>query len=287
MRAYGFVVCSVLVLMTGCQKLEQSVASRGAALAGPVAKPAEEPADVPALEGAPVDPLALRAEQAEAFEPKRIIRNAELSFRTDDYVACRQVVLSALERHGGYLASEREENTGWSLRNTMLLRVPAERLDALLGELTSQAAFVEARNVTAQDVTEQFVDLQARLKTKREVEASYQRLLGRAASVEEVLAIEKELRVVREEVEAVEGRLRYLTSQVAYSSVALSFYQQRDPPEDPDRGMGHQIWSALTTGLEWLYLVLVGLLYLWPFLLASALVVVVVRRVRRRRKLRA
>jgi hypothetical protein len=282
MNARMWIAGLALVALAGCQKMDEGFAARGPALGAPESKPVDQPPT--AEDGQPVDGRLLRAE---AVDPKQIIRNAELRLRTDDYAACRAIVVAAVARHAGYIASEHEENTDWVLRNTMVLRVPADRLDALLADLVSKAAFVEARNITAEDVTEQFVDMQARLKTKREVEDSYRRLLERAAKVEEILAIEKELRAVREEIEAVEGRLKYLSSQVAFSTVSLSFYQDRQRLADPGQGLGRQLWTGVVTGLEWMAAFLVGLVYVWPFLLVSGLAIWWVRRAGRKRRAKA
>jgi len=215
---------------------------------------------------------------------KKIIRNADLRFRTDDYRRCRSAIGSLVTQLDGYIASEEEVNTGYSLQNTMVLRVPARNFDALVEGLAGQAAYMEKKKITARDVSEQFVDLEVRLKTKREVERGYLRILEGAKSVEDILAVEKELRVIREEIEAAEGRLKFLSNRVAFSTVSLTFHQELELQTDPEKDFWYDIVTALSTGLHWLGAFLLGILYLWPFWLLAILLVLVVRRLRRKKK---
>lgn len=255
-----------------------------AGVAGPSAPPATEAGS--GAESAEAEALATRAEPVQLG--KKIIRNAEIRFRADDYTKTRTAVVDSVARHGGYVASEQESRSGYQIQNDMLLRIPAADFDPVLSDLLGLAAFVEQKNVTALDVTEQFVDLQARLATKREAEQSYRRILAEARSVEDVLAVRRELRTIREEIESVEGRLKYLGHQVGFSTIKLGFYQTLERAEDPERGLGYELGQALGTGLEWLGLVLLGLLYLWPFWLLGILVVFgICWRRRRKRKAEA
>ena len=74
-------------------------------------------------------------------------------------------------------------------------------------------------------MTEEFVDLKARLKAKKELEDRYLQLLEQAKNVKEMLEIERELSNIREEIEAKEGRLQYLQNKVTLSTIYINFYK--------------------------------------------------------------
>ena len=278
----------LMIAVASCANLEAPGDSRAA---GPVAK-AESLVAPPMVDGVPAPgavpkPAEAGGAEAEPTRAKKIIRNAVMRFRVDDYGASRKAIDGLLVRFEGYLASEEEVRNSYSLENTMAIRVPSRHFDALLGGLNGLAAHVEQKSITAQDVTEQFVDLEARLRAKREVERGFVRLLEKAQSVEGMLAVQKELRVVREEIEAVEGRLRFLGDKVDYSTVRLTFYQQLEPTTDPERGFWYEVGLALDTGLDLLGGFFLGLLYVWPFLILIVLFLFGIRYLRRRKKRKA
>ena len=107
----------------------------------------------------------------------------------------------------------------------MVIRVSSDRFDQLVVDLTSVAARVEHKNIEALDVTEEYLDIQTRLKNKREVESRYRAILKQAKTIEEILKVEEHIRAVREEIESKEGRLKYLNDRIAYSTVNLSIYK--------------------------------------------------------------
>jgi len=123
------------------------------------------------------------------------------------------------------------------------------------------------------------IDLDARLKTKKDLEARYQELLKRANSVDEVLKVEAQISSLRAEIESAEGQMRYLKNQVALSTLAVSFYEKTVAA-----GFGYKFQRALRQGWDNLLWVIVGLANLWAILLFVAIVWIIIARIRRNRK---
>jgi hypothetical protein len=125
--------------------------------------------------------------------------------------------LAAVERigreEGGYLAARQDRS--------VTIRVPRERFDDAI-ERVEHLGDVTHRSVKAQDVTDEFVDLEARLKNARAMRDRLNELLARA-SVKEALDIERELARVTEEIERFEGRLKLLRDQIAFSTITVDF----------------------------------------------------------------
>lgn len=127
--------------------------------------------------------------------------------------ASKQVEQMARES-GGFLA--RRDDT------SLVIRVPAEKFEDMLKRI-EKLGDVLHRNVVAEDVTEQYMDAEVRLKNARAVRDRLQQLLEKANKVEDSLAIEKELTRVGTEIETLEGKLKYLRDRARYSTITVSF----------------------------------------------------------------
>lgn len=210
----------------------------------------------------------------------QLIKRGRLRFRSDDLPGTYARIRGLLTRYDAYLAEEEQRSYGQSQAWELLIRVPSQHFDSLLSAIGQGVAFFEQRAVSVEDVTEQFVDLSIRLRNKKAVEARYRELLAQANSVSEVLAVEKQLAELREDIEATEGRLRYLRNQVSYSTLRVTFYER----EVAQRSFFAQVGEALGDGWGLFLAFLVGLMRLWPFWLLIGVVLALWLRWRRRRK---
>jgi hypothetical protein len=115
---------------------------------------------------------------------------------------------------GGFLAKRDDQS--------ITIRVPAAAFDEAVKRIETVGDMLH-RNVAAQDVTEEFRDMEIRLKSARAVQARLTELLAKATKVEESLAIERELDRVSGEIERIEGRMKFLRDRVAFSTITVSF----------------------------------------------------------------
>jgi uncharacterized protein (DUF1697 family) len=232
-------------------------------------------AEVPTQEG----------KQATAIlSQRKIIRTGQISIEVADYEAARRALAEVVPRLHAFVAAENEEQNAWQQSNRLLIRVPAQHFDALNEEIRRLARRVDHRRVNSQDVTEEYVDIEARLNAKREAEKRYLSFLRNAKDVESMLAIQGAARQIREEIEAKEGRLRYLQDQVAYSSLEVFLYQEKEREEVvyQEDGFWTQLWEATAKGGEGVLAVFIGMAYLWPiWLVLGALVFMWLRRRRK------
>ena len=146
----------------------------------------------------------------------------------------------------------------------MIVRVPATRLDTFLVALLKESIFTERKTITAEDVTKRYVDLEARIKAKKITEEKYLEILKKARNVEEVLKVEEQLGLMREEIETREAELRELKNDVAMSTVNASFYQTVEGVNAPDKPFYAKIWNSFAEGFDLLSGVFLGLFYLLP-----------------------
>jgi hypothetical protein len=195
--------------------------------------------------------------------PDKIIKTASLSVEVDEYNVAIKQIRAKVKQCNGYIAAEDENNYSYMITNNITIRVLSKDFDNLVDSITTGVKKVNHKNVSSQDVTEEYVDIQARLKTKREVEARYSDLLKKANNIGDILQIEEKIRQIREEIEAKEGRLKYLTSQVEYSTIVLTV-NQNFVVDQYEESFWSKIGEAMSGGWEGLLIFFVGLMYLWP-----------------------
>ena len=213
---------------------------------------------------------------------KKIIKTASINFGVSDYKKSRANIGDIISKHKGFIASENEYNSSYSISNTIIIRVPAENFSKLLADLEGEADEFESKSINTSDVTEEYIDILKRLENKKKVEAQYIELLKKAHTIREILEVNEHIRVLREEIEAKEGRLRYLKNQVGLSTITLNIHEDYSTVS---YGFFHKIDDALHGGWEGLLGLIIGLIYLWPLLIIAALVFILVRRrVKKRRK---
>ncbi len=172
-----------------------------------------------------------------------IIRNGNASVEIDSLEIALGQVRALADRVGGYIANSQMQSGDNQIRSaTIEIKVPAARFDALVAGLTPLGK-VEYVNISAQDVGEEFSDVTARVANSRRLESRLIELLAtRTGKLSDVLEIERELARVREEIERMEGRLRYLRAHVATSSLSVTIHEKA--PLVGEQGSGGVIGEA-------------------------------------------
>jgi hypothetical protein len=214
--------------------------------------------------------------QDQAFNPslpdKKLIRRAEMRMEVANYEKALQQVRAQIEAHEAEIASESEQQYGTRLENQLTLRMPPNQLEPLMESLAQLATYVDRRSVEVEDVTRQYIDLETRLASKRDVLKRYRELLKEAKNVNEVLAVEEKLRRLVEEIESTEGQFRYLQQQVGRSTLRLTLYEQTSEGV-AQRSFGNRMLQSLARGWQLLQSLVLGLLAAWPVMIVIGLLV--------------
>ncbi len=161
---------------------------------------------------------------------RKLIREAWLTLLVQDVPKVAQQVRQVAEEFNGYVAESsqtRKPDGSWSA--ILTLRIPAENYHKALSRL-QQLGQVDDLREQVQDVTEEFVDLEARLRNLKRSEQHLLELLKRTGKVGELLQVERELSLRRQEIERLEGRLRYLSHQVGFSTIHVTLNEFRPRP---------------------------------------------------------
>jgi hypothetical protein len=163
--------------------------------------------------GAPVAPPG-------AFS-RSVIRTARLALEVDHYDAGVRRLLDIAEGAGGFIADSSYGEVDGRPQGEFTLRVPAGQFAAAVKQAEAIGT-VRQRQIGAQDVTEEFVDLEARRRNLERHEHQLLSFMDRATKVADLLAIEQELSRVRGQIEQIAGRLRYLSHNVEMASIAVT-----------------------------------------------------------------
>jgi hypothetical protein len=155
-----------------------------------------------------------------------VIRTADVTIEVDSLETAIAGVRDVATRFGGYLASTEIKTGKNELRNGRLeMKIPATRFDESLAGL-APIGKLESVSVEAQDVGEEFVDVNARMENARRLERRLIELLAtRTGKLKDVLDVEQALARVREEIERYEGRIRYLRAHTAMSTLSISVHE--------------------------------------------------------------
>jgi uncharacterized iron-regulated membrane protein len=173
-------------------------------------------------------PAAQPASQ-QAIE-RLIIRNANLTLEVSDVPEAEQAVRAQVSELQGYVVSAETNGSGERLYATITFRVPADNFDRALQEIEGLANRVRSRTVSGEDVTEEFVDLEARLRNLEATEARLLDFLDQAATVDEALNVSTRLTDIQGQIEQVTGRMQYLEESAALSTVTVSLQPEPGAP---------------------------------------------------------
>lgn len=270
-KLVGAVILGMALLgaMVGCGRISSQL-ERGSE-AAPAPKMDTAPQQRAAESEASGDQDSTVTEVSQAEVSRKIIRTGDIDLEVDDVQKTMSRISELTERVGGYVGdSNVRETEGGLRRGSITVRVPAEKFETLFEQFRTLGADGTAVSYSqsAEDVTEEWVDLQARIENKRKQEKSLQSHLEREAKLSDILAVEKELFRVRKEIEQLEGRMRYLKNQVSLSTITVNL------DEIPQAGVGdseawrigyhlQNAWHSLVNFVRWLvtaiiYIVIVG-----------------------------
>ena len=217
-------------------------------------------------------------EDLKAAIPK-LIKNGYLTIEVKDHSKARKNIAELVAKNWGYLGNETEEYETYRVTNTLVLRVPIKAFDQIMTGIISEGLKTDSKRVEVQDVGEEYADLQARISSKLAVEKRYLDILNKANKISDILEVEEKLRAIREEIESAQGRVKYLESQVTFSTITLSYYKTLDahyiPPSGP--GFFSRIWKGIVKGWEGLLEIIIAITYLWPLWLVCFVVFFFIR----------
>lgn len=243
------------------------------------------------VKNAPITVMpATGSDEAAGFNRKLIYR-ANLVMPVEDYSKAQTALRDLVALSGAYILQFSENANTGERGGSYTIKVAANGFVSLLDGLEKISPSLQ-RNVQGQDVTEEYVDLNSRLKAKQMVETRLLGFMEKASKTDELLAFSNELSKVQEAIEQIKGRIRYLDQNVSFSTIELRMYQQTgNKPllSDPHKlTLEERIQKAWNSSLNVLVAVMQGILVFlaaaFPILVIGLLIGVPIWVFRRKRK---
>lgn len=265
MKKY-IVLCSLVLILASCKKSGESYA------------------EASAVELAEMETSSTADKVGETkVSEQKIIKNGRMRFEAQDLAKTSERIYSAVKKYHGQIQTDSEGKDYNTVTRTMVIRVSNENFENLVRDVSSGVAYFDEKELSSQDVTEEFIDLEARLKAKKELENRFLELLKKANKISEILEIEKELVAVREEIEVKQGQLNYMQNRIAMSTLEIRFYKQTS-----ETGItvsyGSKMWNAIKGGVSWIPGFFLGILYLWPVFVIGGLIFYILKKRKNRLK---
>lgn len=238
--------------------------------------------------GGGVGPIA----DANAGFGRQVIYKANLVMKVDKFSAAQEQLLDAIHQSDAYVLQFSDSRNTDERGATYVIKVPSQGFSPFLERLGKIKNLDFQQQVEGTDVTEEFVDLAARLKAKQTVEARLLAFMDKATKTDDLIRFSNELGNVQQEIERIKGRQRYLEQNVAFSTINLRLYESSETisilEEEKEKSFGKRISDALTGSTqalrqfgEGLVIVLAALL---PVIVLAAILAIPTILVIRKRK---
>ncbi|GAB0157192.1 DUF4349 domain-containing protein [Chryseobacterium sp. Alg-005] len=216
---------------------------------------------------------------------KKVIKNGYMTIQVGDIKKAHQQVNEIIKNNKAYVQNEEFRNTDTNENLNLIIRVPHKNFDALINSFSDGLGSVLSKEVSSEDVTEEYTDVSIKLANKKIYLEKYRDLLKNATSTKDMLEIQEKIRGLEDEIDVAEGRLRFFDDRVNYSTLNLSLLKEKVRSSATSKiGFGSRFADSLTEGWNIFVGFILGLVSLWPFLLIVPIVIFLWKKWRVRKK---
>lgn len=237
----------------------------------------------------------IQATDAPAGLNKKLIYRANVVMEVKDYGYAQSEIRNLVAISGGYIVEFTENQSKHEQGGTIILKVPSSGFSSFLDRMEKLEHESLQRSMQGQDVSEEYVDLESRLKVKQAMESRYLQFLKEATKSSQMVEFANELERIQTEIEQIRGRMRYIDQNVAYSTIEIRLYQPEEKQANLSakgaEPLGQRAWNALDGSLkaisavfQWLVVILSGAM---PILLLLGLIAAPIWIVHRKRLMKA
>ena len=213
------------------------------------------------------------------FQKKKIIKDGRMGLQVENLVKAKQQIDTLVKALGGYYASENLRNSDTESGYELTIRIPVDRFEQFVTAQEASKNKILYKEVSARDVTEEFIDLETRLNSKRTALIRYNEIMKKASTMKDIVSLQDAIRELEEEIESTEGKLRYLTDCVDYSTLSLTLGTSKDFVYQPPKR--DNFWEKFKESVVegWFGLVdfVLSLFSIWPFLTSTIVAFIFIR----------
>jgi hypothetical protein len=193
---------------------------------------------------------------------RKIIRNGELAIECDHPEDAQRNISDIANAIGGYVVDTEqttsEPNSQTHDAVSITVRVPSEKFETALDQIRTASGRIIKESIKGDDVTEEFIDIEARLKAKQALEQQFMEIMKRANSVDDALSVQSQLADVRSDIEKIQGRKRFLENQSSFSTIKLQL-QTPKVFAASSKGFGEKLTEAFSNGFDFALAFILGL----------------------------
>lgn len=205
---------------------------------------------------------------------KKIIKNGEMRIQVGDIKKTQNQINEIIKKNNAYIQKEEFQNTDMDDNLTLIIRVPHKNFDALINSFSDGVGTVLSKNISSNDVTEEYTDVAIKLANKKIYLEKYRDMLKKAATTKDMLEIQENIRELEDEIDVAEGRLRFIDDCVNYSTLNLNIYKEKVRSSTTSKiGFGSRFIDSLTEGWNSFVSFLLGMVSLWPFFLLIPVII--------------
>lgn len=229
MKSWMFIICSFLLAMVigGCSNISSEDSQAGqanyASESDAVEEKTVETENKAELTSDPAEQKETETNsQVTNMSDRMVIYTANLSIQVNSYTEAISSIQQELQTNNGYMVSTNSYSVeDESMEGTITVRIPQENFQEFLKTVENESIKVIDESINGQDVTEEYVDLESRLKSKQVVEKRLLEFMEKAEKTEDLLKISNDLAAVQEEIEQIKGRMNYLDNQVSLATITI------------------------------------------------------------------
>lgn len=193
-----------------------------------------------------------KAEETSAAFDRKIIRNADLTIEVSAPTDTQHRIVSIAESYGGFVvtseAKQREstEPAKRTLDIKLVVRIPEDRFGSALDQIRALTSSPIEEKVTGQDVTEEFIDLEARIRTQKALEGQFLQIMRQTGKIVDALEVQRQIAEVRSDIERLEGRKRFLENRSSLSTINVNIQTPKPVITVTQSGFGHSLREAVS-----------------------------------------
>lgn len=216
---------------------------------------------------------------------KKIIKNGDMRLQVGDIKKAQHQTSEIFKKSQAYIQKEEFRNTDTDENLNLVIRVPHKNFDALINSFSDGIGSVLSKNISSNDVTEEYTDVSIKLANKKIYLEKYRDMLKSAASTKDILEIQENIRELEDEIDVSEGRLRFIDDRVNYSTLNLNLYKEKVRSSATSKiGFGSRFGDSITEGWNSFVSFILGIITFWPFFLLIPLIVFLWKKWKSRRK---
>ena len=218
---------------------------------------------------------------------KKIIKTASLQLQLKDFKTFNTYIHQAIQTHGGYIATEQQQQTEEQITDSISLKVPAHKFEQLLNDISDKDVIITQKQITSEDVTAEFVDTKGRIEARRLLRAKYNDFMKDAKTMTEALQVQNEINAITETLEAGNNRINTIHNEASYNTVNLSYTQLLNGTAtvaEPQSFIA-KFGNAFKTGAGFIQGLLLAIATIWPVILIVITALMLVKKYNKRKML--